>query len=43
MSPVPDLSPTKSFTPGLEHLIHDEQVNELFRWRAPLYIEDDEK
>jgi hypothetical protein len=29
------------FTPGLEHLIHDEQVNELFRWRAPIYIEDE--
>ena len=29
------------FTPGLDHLIHDEQVNELFRWRAPIYIEDD--
>ena len=29
------------FTPGLEHLIHDEQVNELFRWRAPIYQEED--
>ena len=29
------------FTPGLEHLIHDEQVNELFRWRAPIYTEID--
>ena len=29
------------FTPGLEHLIHDEQVNELFRWRSPIYIEDE--
>ena len=29
------------FTPGLEHLIHDEQVNELFRWRAPIYQEEE--
>ena len=29
------------FTPGLDHLINDEQVNELFRWRAPIYIEDE--
>jgi len=27
------------FIPGLDHLIHDEKVNELFRWRAPIYME----
>ena len=29
------------FTPGLDHLIHDKQVNELFRWRAPIYMENE--
>lgn len=29
------------FIEGLEHLIHDENVNELFRWRHPIYQEDD--
>jgi len=25
----------------LAHLIHDEKVNELFRWRAPIYMENE--
>lgn len=29
------------FIPGLEHLIHDEKVNELFNWKNPVYQEDD--
>jgi len=29
------------FTPELEHLIYDEKVNELFKWKHPVYQEDD--
>lgn len=29
------------FYPGLEHLIYDEKVNELFKWKFPIYQEDD--
>jgi len=29
------------FIPGLEHLIHDDKVNELFIWKHPAYQEDD--
>jgi RimJ/RimL family protein N-acetyltransferase len=29
------------FIPGLDHLIFDQKVNELFRWKAPIYKEDD--
>jgi hypothetical protein len=30
-----------AFIPELEHLIHDQKVNEFFQWKYPIYVEDD--
>lgn len=29
------------FIPGLEHLIYDQKVNDLFKWKYPIYEEED--
>ena len=36
-----DLIGHLSFLPELDHLIHDEKVNDMFKWKFPIYQEDD--
>lgn len=40
MRPI-DLIGHLAFIEDFQHLIYDEKVNEYFRWKLPLYVEDD--
>ena len=40
MRPI-DLIGHFCFIPGMDHLIHDGKVNEFFKWKYPVYEEDD--